>query len=301
MKKIRAYLKGGLGNQCFIYATARALAIRAGAELEFALDYFPEDSVYRRQFELSVFNISGKILDPSGWVRRKYITARGRIASRLFKTARLGNFCCDHYPYTYYPLPEDWSGTLVLDGYWQSENYYYGERTTLLEDFTLKNESVLVGDMMADKIRMNSCPVFIHMRSYDEVPVGTGAIPVGMEFYEKAIATLRERIGDGMTLFLFSDNLQWAENRICGISAARGLALVVVEPSGTASFPSEIRDFMLMQMCHHGIVANSSFSRFAAWLGEQRNIATGRNPIYVHNSRKKNGYCPDRWLRIEAD
>lgn len=50
MRTVRAYLQGGLGNQCFIYATARALALRVGADLELDLDYFGEDKAYARQF-----------------------------------------------------------------------------------------------------------------------------------------------------------------------------------------------------------------------------------------------------------
>ena len=40
-KRIIAFLKGGLGNQCFIYAAAKTLADRTGAQLCFSLDYFP--------------------------------------------------------------------------------------------------------------------------------------------------------------------------------------------------------------------------------------------------------------------
>ena len=300
MKKVKAYLRGGLGNQCFIYAAARALALRSSAELEFDLGCFADDTIYRREYRLGFFKVAGTILPVDAMHMRFVKAIRHKILTHM-KCNGMGNYRCDFYPYTYSPLPSDWRGTLILDGYWQSENYYYGERSTLLEDFALKNESALVGDMMAANVRSSLCPVFLHMRSYGEVPAGAGAVPVGMEFYEKSIAVLRERIGDGMTLFLFSDDLQWAQNRIKGVKAAKGLEIVAVKPSGDASIPGEIRDFALMQMCHHGIVANSSFSRFAAWLGEQRNIVAGRNPIYVHNSRKKNGYCPERWLRIDAD
>lgn len=46
MKRVIAYLQGGLGNQCFIYAAAQALAVRSGATLSFNVDLFLEDSVY---------------------------------------------------------------------------------------------------------------------------------------------------------------------------------------------------------------------------------------------------------------
>ena len=300
MKKVKAYLRGGLGNQCFIYATARALAMRSRAELELDLGCFADDKMYCREYRLGFFKCVGSILPMDAKPVRFAKAIRHKLLIRL-KCNGIGNYRCDYYPYTYSPLPTDWRGTLVLDGYWQSENYYYDERASLLDDFKLKDGAALDGDEVAELIRARSCPVFVHMRSYGEVPVGVGAVPVGTTFYEKAVVSLRERIGSGMTLFLFSDNLPWALERIRSVDAAKGLEIVPVESSRTVSIPGEIRDFALMQMCHHGIVANSSFSRFAAWLGEQRNIVSGRNPIYVHNSRKKNGYCPERWLRIDAD
>ncbi len=300
MRKVKAYLRGGLGNQCFIYATARALALRSGAELELDLGCFADDKMYRREYRLGFFKCIGSILPIDAKPIRFAKAIRRKLLTR-FKSNGIGNYRCDYYPYTYNPLPTDWQGTLALDGYWQSENYYYGERSTLLDDFQLKDESALNGDVIAEMMCASSCPVFVHMRSYGEVSAGAGAVPVGTTFYEKAVVSLRERIGSGMTLFLFSDNLPWALERIRIVNAASGLELVPVESSRNVSIPGEVRDFTLMQMCHHGIVANSSFSRFAAWLGEQRNIAAGRSPIYVHNSRKKNGYCPERWIRIDAD
>lgn len=299
-KRVKAYLRGGLGNQCFIYATARALALRTGAELHLDIGCFKDDHVYRREYRLGMFDVAGTILPVDSKPFRLAKAIRHKVFTRL-QLNGMGNYHCDHYPYSYHPLPEDWRGTLVLDGYWQSENYYYGERETLLADFKLKDESVLNGDRMAEKICSCYCPVFVHMRSYGEVPAGKGAIPVGSAFYEKAIGVLRKDLGDGMTLFLFSDNLEWAKERILGIHSARGLEVFCVELDESSALPGEIRDFTLMQMCHHGIVANSSFSRFAAWLGEQRNIAAGRRPIYVHNSKKKTGYCPERWIRVDAD
>lgn len=300
MRKVKAYLRGGLGNQCFIYATARALALRSDAELELDLGCFADDKIYRREYRLGFFKCIGSILPMDAKPMRLAKAIRHKLLVQL-KCDGIWNYRCDYYPYTYRPLPADWHGTLVLDGYWQSEKYYYGERSALLDDFRLKDEAALNGDVIAEMMCASSCPVFVHMRSYGEVPVGAGAVPVGTAFYEKAVVSLRERVGSGMTLFLFSDNLPWALERIRSVNAANGLEIVPVEASRDVPVPGEIRDFALMQMCHHGIVANSSFSRFAAWLGEQRNIAAGRSPVYVHNSRKKNGYCPERWLRIDKD
>lgn len=299
-KRVRAYLRGGLGNQCFIYATARALALRRGAELELDLGCFEDDKVYGRKFLLDRFRTVGKIAPMDTKPVRFAKAIRHKVMTRL-KSNGIGNYNCDYHPYTYRPLPADWQGTLVLDGYWQSEKYYYAERDIIVEDFRLKDDSPLRNDPDLQRMKGCACPVFIHMRSYKEVPGNTGAVPVGDVFYDKSISLMRERLGDKITLFLFSDDLVWAEARMANITAVNGLEVVPVSPVSNIDMSADIREFSLMQECHHGIVANSSFSRFAAWLGEQRNLAAGRNPIYVHNSKKKNGYCPERWTRIDDE
>ena len=57
MKRVIAYLQGGLGNQCFIYAAARAAALRTGAELILDGSCFLADKIYRRKFSLEPFGI----------------------------------------------------------------------------------------------------------------------------------------------------------------------------------------------------------------------------------------------------
>lgn len=300
MKSIRAYLQGGLGNQCFIYATARALALRTQAELCLNLDYFLDDAVYRRKFELDRYRVAGTIDGTHGKVVRFLRSARYHLMAKMRKDG-LGNYRCDYYPYTYRPLPEQWDGTLTLDGYWQSERYFYDQRLAILNDFQLKDSAAIDRDEMANRIAQSACPVFVHMRSYKEVPQGKGARPVTSAFYQDALSALKSKLSTAPTLFLFSDDLEWAQARLKEIPSADGLKVVPVHPAADTALPGHIRDFELLRRCHHGIVANSSFSRFAAWLGEQKNLAEGRQPIYVHNSRKKNGACPERWIRIERE
>ena len=297
--KVRVYLQGGLGNQCFIYATARALALRTDSELLLDLDYFEEDKVYKRRFELERYNIAGEILSINNKLIRNAKKIRYGILSRLKRNGYGNNYRCDFYPYNYRELPTDWKGVLTLDGYWQSEKFYYDQRAQILKDFTLKDVYVLDDDPVAQQINAAKCPVFVHMRSYKEVPFNDGAMTVTEKFYQAAIKLLRERLGDGITLFLFSDDLAWAKDRMSRIDAAQGLKVISADPIESERLPAQIRDFELLRMCHHGVVANSSFSRFAAWLGEQKNLELGRQPIYIHNSKKKNGYCPDRWIRID--
>jgi hypothetical protein len=96
MKKVYAYLNGGLGNQMFQYATARALTLRTGAEL--ILDTwsgFVRDYQYRRSYELHYLPIQERVATVLGrapiWLFRaeKLIRSANR---NLFQRRIYGNF-----------------------------------------------------------------------------------------------------------------------------------------------------------------------------------------------------------------
>ena len=299
MKKIVcAYLQGGLGNQCFIYATARALSIRAHAELRLNLDYFASDRVYRRHFELDHFCIDGvhEPLHSSTW--RVLQKSKYHLLKRM-GVRRLGNHCCDYWPFVQKPFPLSWDGTLTLDGYWQSEFYFWDQADVILHDFRLKDDSFLRNDPIVERMRKARLPVFLHMRSYKEMPGGNGASVLRVAFYLESLKYLESQLGKGMTVFVFSDDLAWAMERLRS-HRLTAHEIIPVERRRSLGDLAGIRDFHLMQLCHHGIVANSSFSRFAAWLGEQRNLKAGRSPIYCHDCREKTGSCPSRWHFVEG-
>lgn len=298
MKRIVAYLKGGLGNQCFIYAATRAHALRTGAELCLSLDYFQEDRIYRRRFELDDFKINGMILPLGFPIKRKLIAVRYQIASKLFKTTRIGNFCCDRQPCCHRPLPIEWNGNLYVDGYWHSHGYFDGAWTSLVEDFQLKDDVWLKTNYFRRLIEAaGSLSVFCHMRSYGEVPGHSNRdMALSVYYYETALAEMSRRIGR-MTLFLFSDDLPWAFSRLNAVARRLKVKVVLVEKE--AEHDSTIRDFMLMRACRHGIVANSSFSRFAAMLGEREWRKVGfADGVYIRSSSVMPDYCPENWVVV---
>jgi len=295
-KKIMALLQGGLGNQCFIYATARALAIRTGAELLFDGSYFLEDKVYRRFFALGPFKCSvGDIVEQAKPIR---LLRRARYALLRDRWKRLGNYCCDMRPFRYRPLPDEWRGTLLLDGYWQSEKYFHDVRDNIRADFTLRDADWLKEDAVANQIAAVENSVFLHVRSYKEVPGKEGgdcALRMA-DYYLNALERLRGEIGGG-TVFVFSDDIEWAKAQFLKSWRERFSWFDFKVVDGKSS---QLRDFSLMRICRHGIVADSSFSWWAGWLGEQDWLDKGEKPIRIRVNRRvmNDDFWPERWLMV---
>ena len=78
---MRVPLFSGLGNQMFMYAAGRALAIRLGASLELDVSRFPRDRVYRRVYLLDRFPIEGKTV--SNGICEQFGSLAERAARRL--------------------------------------------------------------------------------------------------------------------------------------------------------------------------------------------------------------------------
>jgi len=296
MSKCIIFLQGGLGNQCFIYATARALAIRTGAELLFDGSYFLEDKVYRRSFALEPFKCNvGEVVERAKPIR---LFRRVRYALLRDRLERLGNYCCDMRPFRYRLLPDEWRGRLLLDGYWQSEKYFYDVREQILADFTLRDAAWLKEDAVANQIAAVENSVFLHVRSYKEVPGKEGgecALRMA-DYYQNALARLQGEIGGG-TVFVFSDDIEWTKAKFIRRWCEDFSKFEFCVSDGESS---QFRDFTLMRMCKHGIVADSSFSWWAGWLGEQERIMKGEMPIRLRVNRRvmNDDFWPERWRAI---
>ena len=130
---------------------------------------------------------------------------------------------------------------------------------------------------------------------------GSYALPIS--YYEKAIAYLREEVAGG-TIYVFSDDLPWAIERLGAIAAQNGFVMVPVVPDGNLLpkgkySSSYLRDFTLMRLCRHGIIADSSFSWWAGWLGEHEWLKKDRECLRIRPD-KMNVYdfYPERWIKV---
>lgn len=299
MKKLVAYLRGGLGNQCFIYAMSRSLADRQGAALCLDTSYFHVDKVYRRQFMLDPFNIRiDGLLDSPFLPAIRIRQIRYKFLSKHHKS--LPGLRCENRPCR----QESWihdhrqPSRLTVDGYWQSEKYFESNSAKIYKDLQFKDASTFQADPAFHAIASQESSVFLHIRSYTDIPGKSDyseALPVS--YYQNALQFLSSKV-DRAALFVFSDDIEWAKSRI---TVPATMTTQFIEPSGQGGDYDTYRDFFLMQQCRHGICANSSFSWWANWLGEwrQKHLTRPTLRICVNQPFLNDDYWPVRWTAIE--
>ena len=269
MRRVIAHLVGGLGNQLFVYAAAWALAQRAGADLILDVSAFRRDARYRRTYALDCFKLGEVSLRDGAWaaesIHRNY--RRARLLLPLLPP-RLGPIAGERSPVQYEPLNADLLRSfpaLHLFGYRQNEAYFTDQADALRRKLEFVFSPSEEARTQADEIRACNA-VGVHVRQLLHVRAG-GTEPdphirqLDETYYHAAIAAMRERI-PAARFFCFADRHAGLD-RLLPPGVAKVVSQTMPDPR------ADVRDLWLMTHCRHFIIANSSFSWWAAWLGAQ--------------------------------
>jgi len=267
-------LIGGLGNQMFQYALGRTLSQRHAVPLKLDISGYGEYTLHG--YCLNRLRIKEVIADEGEISRLRGRGSRARIL-RLLARAGFGTRRVLERGFQFQPAVLDVRPPLYLEGYWQSEKYFASAAGVLREEFALREPMDEANRAMADLI--GSCDsVAVHVRRGDYVSnAETNAVHgvCGDDYYAAASKIIMQRIARPHA-FVFSDDIGWTRQHL-----ALGMPTTYVDlnPSSRNHL-----DLHLMAACRHQIIANSSFSWWAAWLND--------NP-------GKTVVAPRRWFRKE--
>lgn len=289
---IIARIYGGLGNQMFQYAAARAVALRSQSELKLDATFFEGSqrgevfSSFRREFKLPEFNTYAAIASPEEIrkVREPYIGQRlhRRVLRRIVHAFVAPRSTVIHErSMNFDPSILDLPDGVYLDGYWQSVSYFSEYVDTIRADFSFQDQALeQYGVDYVQSVRRTSEPVVaIHVRrgdiaySYEvlQQPAYSPGPPVSPQYLCRAT----RRFDKHATYLLFTESpedVSWCRRHIPVryLSVADGL--------------SDMHDFSVMKACDHNIISNSTFSWWAAWL---------------HDNDDKIVVAPEPWFRPE--
>jgi hypothetical protein len=302
---ITVTILGGLGNQMFQYAAAKALACRHGVEV--VLDSGAFETYALRSFLLDRMQIpeaavaAGKRSIGESLRAKSVASVRRlhRIPVRLGWTKRNeapGTYSEPHFHFD--PAFFELGSHVSLHGYFQSERYF-GEIADLLRDFFRPRDPLgPAAQSMSDRIAGAAASVSIHIRRGDYVKNAETARVHGSldaAYYRKALGILQGALKSEITIFVFSDDATAAEAVLDFIPAAN-----LVHVLGDPDRPWE--DMALMARCHHHVIANSSFSWWGAWLNPSSDkiVIAPRTWFTTGELRLRNtcDLCPTGWILI---
>lgn len=296
MTKIIPRIFGGLGNQLFCYAAARRLALVNNAE-QLVLDDvsgFLYDHVYQRHYQLDHFNIpcrkatAAERLEPLHRVRR-YLKRRWNQRLLFAQRAYLVQEGIDFDPRLLQVKPH---GTVYLEGYWQSEDYFKDVEAAIRQDLQIKPPTDATNQAMAAQIR-GCIAVAVHVRFFDEAQA-QGCNNAPGDYYSRAVEKM-DSLAPGAHYFVFSDQPDAARARI-PLPDER-----VTLVSHNRGDKHAYADMWLMTQCRHFIIANSTFSWWGAWLAElagKQVIAPNPRGMTSNSSWRSVGLLPHQWIQL---
>lgn len=273
-------ISGGFGNQLFMYACGYAAAQRLDTGLILDTSFMDTDNL--RSYELDKLNIKYDKHFSTEWLKLYPLKVLYR---KIIRGTMLSHYTMFKEKETYHFDPEylNIKNNTYLYGYWQTEKYFKNCRKDLIQMFTPRYE--LSSGCKKYINKANCCnSVAVHVRRGDYVKIG---ICLDKSYYFHAFEYLEQRMKN-ITYFVFSDDMEYVHQMF------KNAQREIVYVQYTSANPT-LDDFFIMKACKHIIMANSSFSWWAAWL----NNNPDKQVLYPKTSWADSDFYPKEWTMIQ--
>lgn len=199
--------------------------------------------------------------------------------------------------FSYSKIPE-FTDNVIFTGYFQSWKYFEHNKNEIIK--LLGFESIK--EELASEYNYSNL-ISMHFRIGDYIH-HKGSHPIMDESYY--IGALREMINvtgrDDWRVLYFceDDNIELVRSKIVTIGASfHGITFQKIN-----SKYSDWEQLLIMSLCQHNIVANSTFSWWGSYLNENNNTVYYPDKWFGENfkdSHDVSDLCPDDWHRVACD
>ena len=249
-KGITVQLVGGLGNQIWIYLSARSWSKRLDVPLEFDRSYLKGESSHGEDL---LTELNERATDKNISTVEKALHLVRRISSN------------DEFLRRFYPSwqesvtgpipPNSWSGQLRMRGYFQDVRYIDAEIETQLRTFFAERKLSDVLEKMTENLELEST-AFFHIRRGDYWSNPQFGI-LDDDFLERAFNRI-SRSSDITRVAVFSEDYFPSRDLFGGVD--------VIRLGKDSCSAAEI--LTLMSRAHHLVIANSSLSYWGGRFSE---------------------------------
>ena len=259
---------GQLGNQMFQYAAIKGIA--ANKNYDFCIPNHNEvvDDGLGNKLRIELFDVFDFHVDKFGFLN----TQKHCQESEFSFDENLFNNC-----------PDD----CCLIGYFQSEKYFKHISNQIKKDFTFKKEYI---NSYNEIKNLFDDPIALHIRRGDFLINSENHYNLSLNYYKNAL----EEFDKDRQVIIFSDDTEWCKEQEL-FSDDRFL----VCETGNSYL-----DLCIMSKCSDFIIANSTFSLWAAWLCDNMDkVVIYPNRWFGPNNQDKStkDLFPQEWRVINED
>jgi hypothetical protein len=283
-------LIGGLGNQMFQFGAGLALAKKWHVPLKIDVSHLnadPNGAYTPRQLELTIFDYPFEIATQKD-IDQFQETTLSKILYKYFKMVskyQVANESGQTLNSQFFHLPAN----TYLNGFWQNEAYFDKVSIELRKAFTFKKEIITSSTTLKNQLKPVS--VSLHVRRGDYVTLASANQFHGLcsvDYYVNAVNFLKAQLQTELVIYVFSDDVPWCKTNI------------PIQNCHFLETTSAAQDLYLMSQCQHHIIANSSFSWWAAWLNANPSKHVVAPKYWFNGVESKTlGIIPKTWHCIE--
>ena len=183
---------------------------------------------------------------------------------------------------------------IFYDGFWQSYKYFENIRDELLKRFVLNYEmNQYYNTILTDICSSDSVSLHVRRGDYISNPdANTFHGICDLDYYKTAIKEVTF-LHKNLKFFIFSDDISWVKSNLTFLPSNHEF----IESENTDSHA----EMFLMSKCRINIIANSSFSWWAAWLNTNINKMVFFPAVWFADkeyNKKTHDLFPSNWIKI---
>jgi hypothetical protein len=237
-------IQGGLCNQLFQWAFGCSLSKKFNVKVYYDIVFFQSEQHLEPRTDTREFCLPNLLNKEVPLITQDIANEFHSKPQQVISES--SSYLDFHYDdqYSYYFI-----------GYWQNQEYIKDIRSNIISSI----------DFDADHSFDFNGSCSLHVRRGDYLKLLHKHPVQPREYYEKAL----EEINPSGNIFVFSDDIEWCKANL------KFKNLIFMDGN------SNVEDLLLMSMCKDNIIANSSFSWWAAWLNQNED---------------KRIVCPQKWF-----
>lgn len=257
---------GGLGNQMFCYAFALALKKKHHEEVFIDISHFNYYNLHDGFLINDIFDVQEIKIATQKNISKltRYIPhyALSRILRKLLPHKK--SEYIEKKDYIFDADALNFSHDCYYEGYWQTPLYFDDIKNDVYKMFTFPEVNDANRDLSQLIRSVNS--VSIHIRRGDYINAKSFVGICELDYYKKAISKINSTVKNPY-FFIFSNDIEWCVHHLKEVLNTDQIKFIN-HNIGKESF----WDMYLMSICKNMIIANSTFSWWAAYINQNANV-----------------------------
>lgn len=286
----------GIGNQLFQYAFARSIQIKSGKKVLLDVSNYTDERFplartdKKRSYQLDHFKIKIEKADKRDLQKFHFLIRKDRLGKWISVLA-------EHRLWMYQTVIQDipWEyrvdylhgmGNAYYRGWFQNLQYFSSIRKQLLKEIVPKHKIKIPLELR--NLLQAENTVAVHYRRGDYKFI-KNCLPD--DYYTKAMDYVEQNVENPQYLF-FSDEISWVKEHM-----GSKKNFYYIDDYGKFE---DYEELMIMSRCRNLIIANSTFSWWAAWLNTYENGLVIMPQKWVYTKKWKEGLqeFPQDWIRL---